>query len=249
MFCTHCGNKIADSAKFCSFCGGEQTGIQQNQQVNAEQPVAPEQPSTQYFNQPQYQQPQYQPQYQQPAQPVQQPYTPYSGYYAPDGTPLVPAQQQYPMKWFKFLIYFTLFANALFYLADAIGSLFGVQYMILGYEPDFIYSLVDNLKMVDSVFGVIHLGFAAAYVIVRFQLAGFKRNGPKMLYILTGVETVFSILYTICTYVIFDSLPYSELTEIMASDIGSIVGTIVGAVIFLCTNITYFNKRKSLFIN
>ncbi len=90
MFCTNCGNQIADGSTFCPNCGTSLSApAQQPQQPDYQQP-AYQQPAYQQpvYQQPAYQQPAYQqpvyqqPAYQQPQQPAyQQPA--YNGYAQP----------------------------------------------------------------------------------------------------------------------------------------------------------------------
>ena len=241
MYCTHCGKVIDDSTRFCCYCGGSQVLPEQNNSANSVsgQPFAQQ-------AQPVYQQPQ-QP-YQQPPQSYHQqsqPYVPYSGYYTPDGIPMNPAQAQMPMKWFKFLIYFGLFFGAFINAVTGVMSIFGFTYSILGYEPAFIYSLVDNLQMIDSVYGVTMLALAAMRIITRFQLAKFKRYAPKMFMIVIAVETVFTFIYSIAYNTVLQSADF--LSDAM--DLGADAGLIFGTVILLIGTGVYFNKRKHLFVN
>lgn len=246
MYCTHCGKVIDDSTRFCCYCGGSQALPEQNNSANS----VSGQPYPQQA-QPVYQQPQ-QP-YQQPPQSYQQqpyhqqvqPYVPYSGYYTPDGMPMNPAQPQMPMKWFKFLIYFGLFFGAFINAVTGVMSIFGLTYSILGYEPAFIYSLVDNLQMIDSVYGVTMLALAAMRIITRFQLAKFKRYAPKMFMIVIAVETVFTFIYSIAYNTVLQSADFLR----DAMDLGADAGLIFGTVILLIGTGVYFNKRKHLFVN
>ena len=118
MFCTKCGNQVPDGQKFCSACG--------NPMAPAQQP-----------RQPQYGQPQQQ--YQQPQQQYQQPQ-----YGRPQYQQAAPAALG--MGWFKFLIYFALFAGAVLNALTAISMLTGSMY---GESKDLVYLFYKDLKTVD----------------------------------------------------------------------------------------------------
>ena len=100
MYCKNCGAFVQDGAPFCSNCGAQQNAAQ------------PQQPTYQQqtYQQPPYQQQNYQqPPYQQQAYYQQPPYQQQAYYQQPAGDP---RNQGMPMGWYKFLIYFALFAGA-----------------------------------------------------------------------------------------------------------------------------------------
>ena len=142
------------------------------------------------------------------------------------------------MKWFKFLIYFALFAGAVLNLIGAIPYFIGSAY---GADSAQIYSYFKGLRTVDLIYGVLCLGLVALALVARFSLSGFKKNGPTMLYILYGANILFGIIYAIAVGIVCHdmSIAFSSGT----------IGSLVGSGVMLAVNIVYFNKRKHLFVN
>ena len=89
-------------------------------------------------------------------------------------------QNTYPMKWHKFLIYFQLFAAALVSLYNAVVC-FRMVFLGLG--------TFGPWNVIYAIAGVICVVLAVWAIYVRFRLAGFRRNGPKMyLLFLSGAK-------------------------------------------------------------
>ena len=55
------------------------------------------------------------------------------------------------MKWYKFVIYFQLFAAALLNLGSGIALFTGSQYGLNSYELKLLYGVLGNLKTLISV--------------------------------------------------------------------------------------------------
>lgn len=78
-----------------------------------------------------------------------------------------------PMKWFKFVIYFQLFAGALIGAVNAARYLTGSIY---GTDAKSVYLVFPALGTADKMYGVIVLLLAAMAIFVRMQLAKYKLN-------------------------------------------------------------------------
>lgn len=146
---------------------------------------------------------------------------------------------QLGMKWFKFLIYFSLWAGAVINLISAISGLTGSTYNAAGLDPEVVYSTFRGLKTVDVLYGIVGLATAALAVYTRFRLARFRVNGPMCLYILYCLPLVSSFIYMAAAGSIL-GVPIFD---------GEYMGQIAGNVVMLIINIVYFRKRKALFIN
>ena len=175
------------------------------------------------YQQPQYQQPQYQqPQYQQPYQPTQ------------------PAAPQ--MNWYKFLIYFALFAGALLNLVNAIrfltGSINGSSY-----EADLLYAVFPSWKTLDIIVGLLLLVTAAFAIYTRFRLSGYYKNGPTCLFLTYGLGALINVIYLVGAAVIISDTMFS-ITDL---EIVPTVTSIVVSIVMIVINVVYFNKRKQLF--
>lgn len=249
MFCTNCGTQLPDDASFCMSCGAKvlkpatapQEPPLQPSVVSASQPASV--PDTQTDTVPTSTsavpedtvpaeaippQPVY------PPQPdTNHPYQPQSPYCAP---PVEPPQPEYPMKWFKFVIYFQLFFGAFVNLCNTVLYCSGALY---GNDSDLVYAAFGGLRVLDILMGVICLALAAYSIFVRFQLAKFKRNAPVLLYILLACNAGFNLFYSIGSTIIIGQNLISATT----------IGNLIGTLILLALNVVYFNKRKSLFIH
>lgn len=158
----------------------------------------------------------------------------------PNNNPLTPDM---PMKWFKFVIYFQLFANCVLNALSAIGYLTGSVY---GELIDQVYGYAGGLKGLDIFMGLAMLATAAAAIYVRMRLAKFCTNGPKLYLIFLGVNAGLTVIYTVAQNVIVSS---SALAPYWQPDYTSVVSSVTTTVVMLICNITYFKKRSHLFVN
>ncbi len=159
MFCPNCGNQCPDGTKFCQSCG---TPLTNNQQQNTQPDFNNQQANYQQPNYNQYQQPMY-----------NQPYQQYPQYFD--------KFNGHQMGWYKFLIYFALFAGAFFNACYAVLYMTGNIYKTEQIDPLAVYSLYPSVKAVDIVYGILLLVLAVFMIVTRFQLSGLKKNGPKWL--------------------------------------------------------------------
>lgn len=144
------------------------------------------------------------------------------------------------MKWFKFLIYFSLFAAAVLNAINGINLLTGSIYD--GYA-ELVYEVYDGLQLIDTVVGLLSFALAAFCVYTRYRLAGFYQNGPKTLTYLYIFNIVINLVYLIG----LTSIVGSEILE--SSDYSSFVSGIATSIVYIFINKSYFSKREYLFIN
>ena len=95
----------------------------------------------------------------------------------------------HPMKWHKFLIYFQLFLAALISLYNAVVC-FRLVFLDVSGLWDAVY----------AVSGVISVVLAVLALYVRFRLAGFRKNGPKMYILFLGINCVFQVLNLLISF-------------------------------------------------
>ena len=155
--------------------------------------------------------------------------------------PEVVVQEQPKMKWFKFLIYFGLFAGAVMNALSGIGLLTGAAY---GEYADAVYETFQGLMPLDMLVGVILLALAAFEVVVRFRLAKYCKNGPKLLIILYVVILAVNLVYAVSASAILSTVPGTETL-----DIASQVSSTCTSVAMIVANTVYFKKRSHLFVN
>lgn len=127
---------------------------------------------------------------------------------------------EYGMKWYKFLIYFALFAGAVLNCVMGIMALSGKIY---------------EAKLWAIIYGLALVGLAVFAIVTRFLLAKFKKSGPICLYVLYIISPILEITGP--------QILHENLTN--TSDIASMGASMI----MLIVNIVYFKKRKSLFIN
>lgn len=153
--------------------------------------------------------------------------------------PVGPQAPELGMKWFKFLIWFSLFFGALLNLGEGIMALTGGHYAMAGGDPAFIYDYYGNgLRACDMLYGIVIIVLAAFMVYTRFRLSRFRKNGPTCLYVVYAAVAACSLIYILlASAVVGESLLDS-----------STVTSIVTSCIMIAVNVTYFNKRKHMFI-
>ncbi len=144
------------------------------------------------------------------------------------------------MGWYKFLIYFALFAGGILNAGTGILSLTGMIYEVQdvsGVTAEMVYRVYgDGLRVLDILSGLALIAAGVFAFIVRDKLAKFKPEAPKFVTILYSFALGASVFYVVLA---------SAITSI--SLIESQAVTISMSVVFLCVNISYFRKRAFLF--
>ena len=150
------------------------------------------------------------------------------------------ADAQLPMKWWKFLVYFALFASAVVSILNGIAYMTGSQY---GGYGSLVYEFYgSSLKVLDVIYGLICICIAIWAILTRQSLYGFKQNGPKMLLILYVLNPVVTILYIVLATVV-TGISTGDLVNASASV------SVVVPIIMVIVNKIYFDKRASMFVN
>ena len=142
-----------------------------------------------------------------------------------------------PMKWFKFLIWFTLFVAALSNLVTGLNMLTGNQYEGLANR---VYALFKDLKTVDMLFGLLMIGLAAFAIYTRFRLSGFYKNGPLLLNIVYGANAGIGLIYLIAAD--------AATKGVLNLDYSSAIISLVTSIAMIIINAVYFKKRAHLFV-
>lgn len=140
------------------------------------------------------------------------------------------------MKWYKFLIYFALFAGAAVNILMLALSILGVVLV-----EDFTAALaVDSFKWAFAltiVYCVFLLGLAVMLIVTRFRLAKFKSDGLIMLYAIYFANFVLSLAYCIAASYILRESVFS---------FSQIINLILQAAMFQI-NYLYLENRRTLF--
>ena len=139
------------------------------------------------------------------------------------------------MGWYKFLIYFLLYAGAVMNFWDGWGLVTGSVY---GDAADEVYAVFSAMKTVDLPVGILLIALAVLNLVTRARLAAFRRNGPKLLCLCYLGSALINTGYQVSLYVVLPS----------AVGIGSILGVALSLTVALI-NYLYFKKRAGLFVN
>ena len=148
----------------------------------------------------------------------------------------------YPMAWFKFLIYFMLFANAAINIFTAVTYLTGSVYLgedMTMSDVEALYMFYPTAKMIDVIYGVLLIALAAYAIFTRFQLSGFKRRGPFLFILMYVLNLVIGLLYGI-------SIMFTFETGLLGFI--SFVPSIITSVVMIFVNVVYFRNREELFV-
>lgn len=138
-----------------------------------------------------------------------------------------------PMAWFKFLIYFSLFAAAVLSFIS-VGT--GITSII---RDRSVYMSFPGILAIELGYAVFNFGYGIFAIITRFALAGYKKLGPLFLYICYGSSALATLAYSILGYVFTNGLYKNP----------SVIASIAMSVVMIVVNHIYFSKRKHLFVN
>lgn len=215
MKCPKCGAPAAESDKFCRTCGAEIPRTEENEVPPIDSTIYGVPPGGS-FGAPPFGAP---------------PFGGSAGYFT-------------PMRWYKFLIYFALFAGAVLNTFSAFTYLAGMAYVDeLGNNVTSLqYEAYPLLQLIDIVYGILLLGVAAFGIYTRFALALYKKSGPMTLFVFYGVSAGISLLREIACAILVGNIG-DPLT------IASFAITVLANVILIVLNNIYFEKRSHLFVN
>lgn len=143
------------------------------------------------------------------------------------------------MNWYKFIIWFQLFASALLALGNAIRLFTGMNY---DGSARAVYLMFGGLQALDIVTGLFMLVLAAAAVFIRFELSAFKRDAPLHYLIYLGVSLAANLAYTL----LFAMIVGAGLFDLIDAPA---VGNAIGLFGLIVLSKIYFDKRKAMFCN
>ncbi|MBE6932052.1 MAG: zinc ribbon domain-containing protein [Ruminococcaceae bacterium] len=239
MFCPNCGTPVPEAHQACPSCGTptpqnlkpEPTPPQQTYSYcrACGTPIPAGQPACANCGTAVLQQ-------STPAAYPQQAYPQQSYPQQPYPQQIPPVQK--PMKWFKFLIYFSLWAGAVLTLITGVSSLFGLQY---GGMSDYVYAAYGAQRFVDIVYGMICIALGVFMIVTRFRLAAFRSNAPAMLYGVYALNTIVPLIYIFATATV-TMIPLSDYLDAQT------ISSIVTSAIMIVINVIYFGKRRDMFV-
>lgn len=173
-----------------------------------------------------------------------QPANPYSQY----GQQSVYGQNiptiQYSMKWYKFLIYFALFAAGALNILNGLLYFSGMLYASQSdgqITADLIYNFYGNgLKVLDVCMGIVMVALGIFTFYTRFQLSAYRARGPVCLYILYAANAGITILYGVFLLLVTG---LNQLTT------PNVISSVVTSIVMVFVNQKYFTNREALFCN
>jgi len=161
--CPFCNHENENDAKYCSSCGANISCVVVDDSTNEESTKnASAQSSTQYN------------------------YAQGNANYYPGDPRAKFGEFAFKMKWYKFLIYFALFASAFFYVIEGINRLTGNEVMkmfidettievVVVYAKD-IFNEYPWYQVVSIITGIVYIGFAGLMIFCRVKLARMKKS-------------------------------------------------------------------------
>lgn len=150
------------------------------------------------------------------------------------GFSILPTEPERPMKWYKFMIYFSLFAGAVVNILSGLLTVVGL------FTASEIYTIYPGTFTYDVFVALFGFTFAGLSIYTRHALASYKKIGPKLVCVLYVASAVYAVTF---------GLLGAALTQgTVPFDVSDVSGAI-GNVVMAALNFVYFNKRKDMFIN
>ena len=161
-------------------------------------------------------------------------------------------QKQPGFKWHKCLIYFLLFAAALWNIFMGILHISGQWYYFTSLKAnvvmlsDFMYVYYPPLKILDIFFGLSLILMAVYQIIIRFMLAKRKKHAPLHLNIMIGTMCVLSALYDLLFAAFVSNQDFVEACINYSSSASLTLWTAVIIGTGLCIANRYYYKKRFL---
>lgn len=144
------------------------------------------------------------------------------------------------MKWYKFLIYFSLFFGAFLYLVYGYQFLTGSVYAISSngeVTAELVYEFYGPLlHFLDVFYGISTIALAVFSIVVRNKLAKFNADALTWFYAYQVGNIIVGAVYIIGAALVTGQ----TLSE-------TSIGNLIGSLILLFINVRYFTKREYLF--
>ena len=219
--CEGCGAYYSDFDRICPHCGREDASLAAEEESRREPEKAPETGEPQEA-------PEWKPATWEPAdsdgnEPFESPHT--EGQKAP----------AFKMKWHMFMM-ITMIVGAVLTVVNA--------YEVMTF-PQESYGAYPQLKTYDTIYGIACIATAVFQLLVRNRLNAFRKEGPKLLMILYGVNLAVNGVYMLGVRQAFSGVS-SEMTGFLDTQL---IVQSVAIVVMAGINWNYYRKRKSLFVN
>ncbi len=140
-------------------------------------------------------------------------------------------------KWYKFLIYFALWAMAFINIAIGIIFISGTHYKLLSLTKNVVYSYYLDLQKVDKFLGYVHILISIYIINVFYNLFGLKKGSLNMLLAMHVIIIFFRVLYFIVCPL-----------NLQAFKLYNILSLIIN-ILLIIFNYCYLRKCRQTFIN
>lgn len=142
---------------------------------------------------------------------------------------------QHPMKWYKFAVYFQLFAFAVIYVAQGITHLQGI---INGFgTAESLYLKYPALKQVEIATAVLGFLIAILAIVSRQLLWYFHPKAPKVYLLVMALAGSYHFIYDGLASLVVGMPIFTTY------DVGGIISTV--PIVLICRG--YFANRSDLF--
>lgn len=140
-----------------------------------------------------------------------------------------------PMRWHKFQIYFSLWLAAFLTSLSLAFNLYSMLKVGAAY-----WNTVPAAYLVTLV---LELAFMAAMIsmqlCVRFKLARFRKNAPRLLLILHGMILCGRIVFVLAGNLSLGLAPFTDFKT----------ANVIGSIFMILANNKYYYRRRHLFVN
>lgn len=158
------------------------------------------------------------------------------------------------MKWYKFVIYFQLFAVAAIEVFMAIAYFSGSDVIVTGlfaYDETMariLYEMVDGLPILLTCEGITSVLMAVLAIITRQKLAYFDELGPKLYVNWYLINAGMTSMYIVISMVMI-SQALGITDGIGTAIVGKVGANCTISIVMYVLNKVYFDKRKEYFVN
>jgi len=149
----------------------------------------------------------------------------------------IPERPKFSMKYHKHLCLWLLWVIFAVNLAFAYAKLTAME----GHSSVLIYQIAPEIEIVDKVSGILMIFVAALAVWARFSLKAYKKSGPRILYSIYICNLIINVVVTIWS----SAIAANHANMIFS---GNLITATVLPLVWLIINVTYFSKRKELFV-
>ncbi len=141
-----------------------------------------------------------------------------------------------PMRWFKVLIYFVLFATAALYIYEGVNIILGGQY---SQPAAVVRAEFEGLTRIDIIFAVGSFVLAGIAIFARFALAAFRSEAIGALNIVYALNMALIMFYVVSILLVTNG----EVLDVVT------LFHIPFDLTMIAVNSAYFKKREKLFTN